>query len=187
MKITVAGQTDLHVFLSLVNKALWFNRPGSNYIGENPNVKQPSSLKLIWDRLTEEGRGADTREMLGRGKKPTYAVSKPSIWHQPHQYGHPRSLSPTFSWWLNAIYMHSATTKALLLQIAHCDRHVFLVQPWEDNHYSSQKNVQKLTHTSSKGFYPRDVKILQFLWQALPMKRKKKISAVKFTTGKVFQ
>lgn len=62
MKITVAGQTDLRVFLSLVNKPLRFNRLGSNYIGENPNVKQPSGLKLIWDRLTEEGRGADTRE-----------------------------------------------------------------------------------------------------------------------------
>lgn len=70
--------------------------------------------------------------------------------------------------------MHSATTKALLLQIAHRDRHVFLIQPAEDNHCSLEKNVQKLTHTSSKGFYPRDQKILEFLRQALPTKSKKK-------------
>lgn len=70
--------------------------------------------------------------------------------------------------------MHSTTTKALLQQIAHCDGHVFLIQPWEDNHCSLEKNVQKLTHTSSKGFYPRDRKLLQFYDRRCPWKEQKK-------------
>lgn len=70
--------------------------------------------------------------------------------------------------------MHSTTTKALLQQIAHCDGHVFLIQPWEDNHCSLEKNVQKLTHTSSKGFYPRDWKLLQFYDRRCPWKEQKK-------------
>ena len=45
MKITVAGQMDLRVFLSLVYKPLRFNRLGSNYIGENPNVKPEADLR----------------------------------------------------------------------------------------------------------------------------------------------
>lgn len=48
-----------HLWINLFNR---FNRLGSNYIGENPNVRQPSGLKLIRDRLTEVGRAADTRE-----------------------------------------------------------------------------------------------------------------------------
>lgn len=158
---------------------LWINLYGSTDLALTILVKiQMSSSRAAWSWFETDSERRDVEQAqgkrLGRGKKPAYVLSKPSIWHRFHQCGYPHSLSPTFSWWLNAIYMHSATTKALLLQIAHGDRHVFLIQPWEDNHCSSEKNVQKLTHTSSKGFYPRDLKILQFLRQALPMKRKKK-------------
>lgn len=163
---------------------LRFNTLGSNYVGENPNVKPEADLR-------QTHRGGTCSRRKGKGLEEVRSLRRsfqsPPIWHRSHQCGYPRSPSPTFSWWLNAIYMHSATTKALMPQIAHRDRHVFLIPPWEDNHCSSEKNVQKLTHTSSKGFYPRDLKILQFLRQALPTKRKKKkISAVKFATGEVF-
>lgn len=159
---------------------LWINLYGSTDLALTILVRiQTSSSRAAWSWFETDSQRRDVEQTqgkrLGRGKKPTYVVSKPSIWHRSHSCGYPRSLSPTFSWWLNAIYMHSATTKALLPQIAHRDRHVFLIQPWEDNHCSSEKNVQKLTHTSSKGFYPRDLKILRFLRQALPMKRKKNL------------
>jgi len=79
----------------------------------------------------------------------------------------PHSMSPFFSWWLNAMYMRSTATnrkgkkEALWPQITHYDRHMFLIPPWEDNHcfslipWKQRRNVQKLTHTSSKRFNPR--------------------------------
>lgn len=43
---------------------LWINLYGSTDLAliKLVKIQTPSSLKLIWDRLTEEGRGADTRE-----------------------------------------------------------------------------------------------------------------------------
>lgn len=73
---------------------------------------------------------------LGRGKTSTYLTANfQTPWSYPcPKWLCPHSTSPFFSWWLNAIYMRSTATKSLLPQITYCDRHMFLIVPWEDNH-----------------------------------------------------
>lgn len=109
----------------------------SNFNVENSNVKQLRNSKPDL-RQTQRRRGMQQTQgnTLGRGKKPTYLTTNfQSPWSNASpKCVCPHSISPFFSWWLNAIYMRSTATKALLPQIAHCDRHMFLILPWEDNH-----------------------------------------------------
>lgn len=116
---------------------------------------------------------------LGGGKKPTYLTTNfQSPWsNSSPKCLCPRNISPFFSWWLNAIYMHSTATKALLPQIAHCDRHMFLILPWVDNHCFSlilwkQRKMCKSSLTLHQSTLPPGPENIRVLLYSPPRKKK---------------
>lgn len=189
MKITVAGQTDLRVFLSLVNKPLRFNRLGSNYIGENPNVKQPSGLKLIWDRLGEEGRGAGARENTWK------EVRSLRTWFQSPP-------SDTGSTSVDTLAAYRQLSLDDLMQFTcirqpqklyYCRLHTVIGMCFwfslERIIIVLQRKMCKSSLTlHQRGFAPGTWKYYSFYDRRCPWReKKKKHLCCKFTTGEVFQ
>lgn len=81
MKVAMAGQLVLHVFLPLVKEPLRSHRfPSSEY-------RWKSRRQAAWSWFEADSRRRDPEQTqgktLGGTKKPTYVVSKPSIWHDP--------------------------------------------------------------------------------------------------------
>lgn len=90
------------------------------YVGEKLHTEETVWLLYIYPSSSwceTDSQRRDVRRTqgngLGRGKKPTYLNShfqRPRSNTSP-KCASPRSTSPFFSWWLNAIYMHSTATK----------------------------------------------------------------------------
>ena len=131
---------------------------------------------------------------LGRGKKPTYLTTNfQSPWsNKSPKCVCPHSISPFSSWWLNAIYMRSTATKALLPQIAHCDRHMFLIRPWEDNHcfslilWKQRKMCKRSLTLHQSALPPGPENITVFIIATTQGTPPPKFSVVKSTTGGIF-
>lgn len=140
------------------------------FIVKNPKCQAAEELQVNL-RQTHRGVACSRhKNTFGRGKKPAYlSTNFQSPWSYPSpKCICPHSTSPFFSWWLNAIYMRTTATKALLPQIAYGDRHMFLIRPWEDNHCFSlilwkQRKMCKGSLTLHQSALPQDMKILQFL------------------------
>lgn len=155
------GKSDLHLLCTVA------------FCNSTNVIFNADSSNVCWGTRLEEKKGKATDMRESTWEEAQTLHTSPLIFKRPWSNASPKCLCPRStsalsSGWLNALYMHSTATKALLPQIAHGDRHMFLIPPWDHNHCFSpilwkQGNMCKSSLALCQRLYPRDLKIFQFL------------------------